>query len=81
MHPKHPTFVQNIKTVSQNGTATDHNAVSFPAGVDSFTAALKRERFPPYAGNIKTVSESGISADHNVISFPANQIDNHRPLH
>jgi hypothetical protein len=33
--------VHNIKTVSQNGTAADHNAVSFPAGVDSFTAALK----------------------------------------
>jgi hypothetical protein len=39
MHPKHPPFVQNIKTVSQNGTAADHNGVSFPAGVDSFTAA------------------------------------------
>ena len=53
IHSGHPTFVHtggteseevtlqwNIKTVSQNGTSADHNAVSFPTGVDSFTAAL-----------------------------------------
>jgi hypothetical protein len=39
IHPSHPPFMQNIKTVSQNGTAADHNAVSFPAGIDSFTGA------------------------------------------
>jgi hypothetical protein len=68
-HPFHPPFVQTIKTVSQNGTAADHNAVSSPANIDSSITS------PPLPQEHRKSYQNGIAADHNAISFPANQID------
>jgi hypothetical protein len=71
IHPGHPPFVptggtesgkvtsqQNIKTVSQSGTAVDHNAVSSPANIDSFALHWIDESQTGACGNMEVGAQS-----------------------
>jgi hypothetical protein len=52
------TLQQNIKTVSQSGTAVDHNAVSSPENIDSFASQRIDESQIGACGNMEVGAQS-----------------------